>query len=121
MMVSERNLLFQRLMFRSMFNFRSVISPTWMFPKIGVFTPKWMVKIMVQNPMNKWDDLGGVFPLFSEASIYIKQTSLTVCSYPRHRHFGRRSRRISCRFSTAAVAGQGCVVITYRKKSAHLH
>ena len=29
-------------------------------PKIGVVNPpKWMVKIMVPNPMNKWDDLGG--------------------------------------------------------------
>ena len=28
-------------------------------------TPKWMVKIMVPNPMNKWDDLGG-FPIFLE-------------------------------------------------------
>ena len=25
-----------------------------MFPKIGGKNPKWMVKIMVQNPMNKW-------------------------------------------------------------------
>ena len=25
----------------------------WVFPKIGVFPPKWMVKIM-ENPMNKW-------------------------------------------------------------------
>ena len=34
-----------------------------MFPKIGGKPPKWMVKIMVPNPMNKWDDLGG-FPIF---------------------------------------------------------
>ncbi len=35
------------------------------FPKIGVYIPKWMVKIMVPNPMNKMDDLGGVkFPWF---------------------------------------------------------
>ena len=27
-------------------------------------TPKWMVKTMVPNPMNKWDDLGGKNPLF---------------------------------------------------------
>ena len=33
-----------------------------MFPKIGVFLPpKWMVKIM-ENSMNKWDDVGG-FPI----------------------------------------------------------
>ena len=29
----------------------------WVFPKIGVFPPKWMVKIM-ENPV-KLDDLGG--------------------------------------------------------------
>ncbi len=28
-------------------------------PKIGENPPKWMVKIRVPNPMNKWDDLGG--------------------------------------------------------------
>ena len=28
-------------------------------------TPKWMVKIM-ENPMSKWDDLGGKPPLFLE-------------------------------------------------------
>ena len=34
-------------------------------PKIGgwILPPKWMVKIMVPNPMNKMDDLG-VFPYF---------------------------------------------------------
>ncbi len=30
----------------------------------GTQTPKWMVKIM-ENPMNKWDDLGG-YPIFLE-------------------------------------------------------
>ena len=34
-------------------------------PNIGVFTCvypwKWMVYFMVPNPINKWDDLGGVF------------------------------------------------------------
>ena len=30
--------------------------------KRGVYPPKWMVKTMVPNPMNKWDDLG--VPLF---------------------------------------------------------
>ena len=30
-------------------------SDKWMFPKIGGFyPPKWMVKIMDPNPMNKW-------------------------------------------------------------------
>ena len=38
----------------------------WVFPKIGVFPPKWMVKIM-ENPI-KMDDLG--VPLFSETPIY---------------------------------------------------
>ena len=33
----------------------------WMFPKIGGKPPKWMVKIM-ENPMNKWDDLRGKKP-----------------------------------------------------------
>ena len=38
-------------------------------PKIGGFyRPKWMVKIMVPNPMNKWDDLE--VPLFLETPIY---------------------------------------------------
>ena len=31
-------------------------------------TPKWMVKIM-ENPMSKWDDLGGFTPLFLETPI----------------------------------------------------
>ena len=30
----------------------------------GIFPPKWMVKIMVPNPMNKWDDLGVLYPYF---------------------------------------------------------
>ena len=38
----------------------------WMFPKIGVFPPKWMVKIM-ENPI-KMDDLGEK-PLFLETPI----------------------------------------------------
>ena len=36
----------------------------WMFPKKGILPPKWMGKIMVPNPMNKWDDLGGFTPIF---------------------------------------------------------
>ena len=33
-----------------------------MFPKIGVGpTPKWMVKVMVPNPMNKWMIWGYLF------------------------------------------------------------
>ena len=34
----------------------------WVFPKIGFFTPKWMVKIM-ENPI-KMDDLGGKPTIF---------------------------------------------------------
>ena len=31
----------------------------WVYlQKQGFFAPKWMVNIM-ENPMNKWDDLGG--------------------------------------------------------------
>ena len=49
-------------------------------------TPKWMVKIMVPNPMNKWDDLGYFHPyfwfnthLFSErwCPDYLKESSET--------------------------------------------
>ena len=32
--------------------------------------PKWMVKIMVPNPMNKWMIWGGLPPLFLETPIY---------------------------------------------------
>ena len=39
----------------------------WVFPKIGGFPPKWMVKIM-ENPI-KMDDLGGP-PLFLETPIF---------------------------------------------------
>ena len=37
----------------------------WVFPKRGVYTPKWMVKIM-ENPI-KMDDLG--VPPFAESPI----------------------------------------------------
>ena len=43
---------------------------TWVFPKIGDFPPKWMVKIM-ENPMNKWDDLGGISPTYFRKGIHI--------------------------------------------------
>ena len=43
----------------------STFQVVWVFPKIGVFPPKWMVKIM-ENPI-KMDDLG--VPLFSETSV----------------------------------------------------
>ena len=32
--------------------------------------PKWMVKIMVPNPMNKWDDLV-VFPIFLGQHLHV--------------------------------------------------
>ena len=32
--------------------------PTWLFPKIGGFPPKMDDLIIMENPMNKWDDLG---------------------------------------------------------------
>ena len=35
--------------------------PIWMFPKIGVFPTKWMVKIM--KNLIKMDDLGGKTPI----------------------------------------------------------
>ena len=37
---------------------------SWVFPKIGVKPPKWMVKIMVPNPMNKWMIWGVKTPYF---------------------------------------------------------
>ena len=41
---------------------------TWVFPKIGgVFTPKMDGEHFMENPMNKWDDLGGR-PIFLETS-----------------------------------------------------
>ena len=42
-------------------------------PKIGVFPPKWMVKIM-ELSLFKWDDLEGFHPPFLEASIYPKRS-----------------------------------------------
>ena len=39
----------------------------WMFPKIGVFPPKWMVKIM-ENPINM-DDLGGKPTIFGNTQM----------------------------------------------------
>ena len=47
----------------------------WVFPKIGVFPPKWMVKIM-DNPI-KMDNLG--VPLFSETPIYNTLPRWCVC------------------------------------------
>ena len=41
------------------------VAPIWMLPKIGDFSPKWMVKIM-ENPI-KMDSLG--VPFFFETSI----------------------------------------------------
>ena len=45
-------------------DFRSV-STIWVFPKKKSFPPKWMVKIMVPNPIKQMDDLGGyIHPYF---------------------------------------------------------
>ena len=46
--------------FRYFWNFHPEI---WVFPKIRDTTPKWMVKI-VENPILKWDDLGGKPTIF---------------------------------------------------------
>ena len=57
----------------SIFSYEIYTSPMehiWVFPKIGMFPPIWMVKIM-ENPNEKWDDLGGQYPLFSEISIWV--------------------------------------------------
>ena len=42
--------------------YRYFVKKIWMFPKIGSFTPKWMVKIM-ENP-NKYGWFGGKPPIF---------------------------------------------------------
>ena len=49
---------------------------TWVFPKIVVFPPKWMVKIM-ENPI-KMDDLGGKPTIFGNIHIY------TLSTYPKN-------------------------------------
>ena len=41
----------------------------WVFPKIGGFPPKWMVKIM-ENPINPWMIWGDVSHYFSKKAIY---------------------------------------------------
>ena len=55
-------------------------------PKIGVVNPpKWMVKIMVPNPMNKWDDLGGLPPLFLVQHPYVllhKRFQYRIVAFP---------------------------------------
>ena len=57
----------------------------WVFPKIGGKPPKWMVKIMVPNPMNKWM-IWGVFPLFLVPHPYSCRPNLLIaCIDPRTR------------------------------------
>ncbi len=59
----------------------------WVFPKIGVKPPKWMVRIM-ENPMNKWM-IWGAHPYFGKHPYihnYIPMFNLlflktTTCSY----------------------------------------
>ena len=60
-----------QLAVKALFSFHQIFS-SWNYmgvePKIvGIFTPKWMVKIM-ENPI-KIHGLGVVFPLFLETSI----------------------------------------------------
>ena len=51
-----------------------------MFPKIGVYIPpKWMVKIMVPNPMNKWMIWGVKNPIFGS-------THLSILTQTPHHH-----------------------------------
>ena len=50
----------------------------WVFPKIGVFPPKWMVKIM-ENPI-KMDDLG--VPPFKETPICLMSAKLPLHFLP---------------------------------------
>ena len=56
---------------------------TWVFPKIGGKTPKWMVNIMVPNPMNKWM-ICGVLPLVLETPLNINWV-VPVPSYSDHK------------------------------------
>ena len=77
----------------------SIVTPLiWVFPKIGVF-PKWMVKIM-ENPIFKWDDLGGFHPLCSEA-IHIIIPRLPITG----RVWDWSSQRMPCRPGFAPSAG----------------
>jgi len=48
------------------------------FPKIGVFTPKWMVKIM-ENPI-KMDDLGGKPTIFGNIHIFAYMKLAYICT-----------------------------------------
>ena len=41
----------------------------WFHPKIGGLPPKWMVKIMVPNPMKKWMIWGVKTPIFGSTPI----------------------------------------------------
>ena len=76
------------------------IHPRWLFgissinsiihmgvnPKIGGFYPQngWL-KIMVPNPINKWDDLGGFHtPIFGSTPKYSWYSSLEVRSSEAH-------------------------------------
>ena len=76
-----------------------------MFPKIGGFPPKWMVKIMVPNPMNKWMiwiDLGGfpsIFGLTPRCTQNLEYPThsnikFTSCSDVRAAHPAVRAARI---------------------------
>ena len=65
---------------------KSIFSPVdkWMFPKIGGFPPKSMVKMM-ENPINKWiqmDDLGKKKPIFGSTPKSFIPTIYRVLYHP---------------------------------------
>ena len=61
---------------------------TWMFPKIGGRPTKWMVKIMVPNPMNKWMIWGVKPPIFGSTPTLMIITKFNICHiYIRFRIF----------------------------------
>ena len=50
----------------------------------GCFHLKWMVKIMVPNPMNKWDDLGEFYtPIWLVVSTHLKNMLVKLDHFPK--------------------------------------
>ncbi len=73
-----------------------------MFPtNRGVFPPKWMVNIMVPNPI-KMDDLGGP-PLFLETPI-----SKVTAKNPHRKHKNQSKQKIQVSFSLDFRCHDGC-------------
>ena len=68
-------------------------------PKIGVVNPpKWMVYFM-ENPMNKWDDLGGKNPYFLVQHPYSTITKITPIVFPyQTHHLGLISNHLGLRY-----------------------